>query len=240
MWQAGRVLLLGDSRAYLSMYNILQAADRKCFQLDRVETECDPADIGKAVKEAMVHADCLLLSHKQLCNPGFPVHMFSGVIEYAPQAALEPDTVAAAAKLLSVHPRLHWSAFMLSDTQMQDVEVDVEGFDSEPGNRPCESRQGPEVAQAGDHWYVGAATCIPVKQGEIRSLNQTHSEPPDDGNGGKPSSLIYSQRLIKKLMLVLKLKDLVHIGSVDQNSAPHESSAWHIWSSRASPQAELA
>lgn len=74
--QEAKVLLLGDSRAFFTMYKAIVDVGLKPFQLDRDETLLKaglPAEqLKKAAEEAVTAADCLLVTHQQLATPGFP------------------------------------------------------------------------------------------------------------------------------------------------------------------------
>ena len=74
--QEAKVLLLGDSRAFFTMYKAIVDVGLKPFQLDRDETLLKaglPAEqLKKAAEEAGTAADCLLVTHQQLATPGFP------------------------------------------------------------------------------------------------------------------------------------------------------------------------
>ena len=74
--QEAKVLLLGDSRAFFTMYKAIVDVGLKPFQLDRDETLLKaglPAEqLKKAAEEAVTVADCMLVTHQQLASPGFP------------------------------------------------------------------------------------------------------------------------------------------------------------------------
>ena len=74
--QEAKILLLGDSRAFFTMYKAIVDVGLKPFQLDRDETLLKaglPAEqLKKAAEEAVTAADCLLVTHQQLATPGFP------------------------------------------------------------------------------------------------------------------------------------------------------------------------
>lgn len=71
-----KVLLLGDSAAFFTMYKAIVDVGLKPFQLDRDETlhkaGLPAEELKKAAEEAAVAADCLLVTHQQLATPEFP------------------------------------------------------------------------------------------------------------------------------------------------------------------------
>ena len=80
--QEAKILLLGDSRAFFTMYKAIVDVGLKPFQLDRDETLLKaglPAEeLKKAAEEAATAADCLLVTHQQLASPGFPLDRCKG------------------------------------------------------------------------------------------------------------------------------------------------------------------
>lgn len=83
--QGAKLLLLGDSPAFFTMYKAIVEAGLKPFQLDRDETLLKaglPAEqLKKAAEEAVMAADCLLATHAQLASPGFPFYRYLGSVE---------------------------------------------------------------------------------------------------------------------------------------------------------------
>ena len=80
--QGAKILLLGDARAFFTMYKAIVDVGLKPFQLDRDETLLKaglPAEeLKRAAEEAATAADCLLVTHQQLAAPGFPLHRSAG------------------------------------------------------------------------------------------------------------------------------------------------------------------
>lgn len=80
--QGAKVLLLGDSRAFFTMYKAIVDVGLKPFQLDRDEALLKaglPAEeLKRAAGEAAAAADCLLVTHQQLASPGFPFDRCKG------------------------------------------------------------------------------------------------------------------------------------------------------------------
>lgn len=74
--QDAKVLLLGDSRAFFTVYKAIVDVGLKPFQLDRDERLLKaglPAEeLKKAAGEAATSADCVLVTHQQLGTPDFP------------------------------------------------------------------------------------------------------------------------------------------------------------------------
>lgn len=82
--QEAKVLLLGDSRAFFTMYKAIVDVGLKPFQLDRNEALLKagrPAEeVKKAAEEAATAANCLLVTHQQLACPGFPFNRCTGAV----------------------------------------------------------------------------------------------------------------------------------------------------------------
>lgn len=78
--QVAKVLLLGDARAFFTMYKAIVDVGLKPFQLDRDERLLKaglPAEeLKKAAGEAAAAADCILVTHQQLASPGFPFERY--------------------------------------------------------------------------------------------------------------------------------------------------------------------
>ena len=74
--QGAKVLILGDSRAFFTMYKAIVNVGLKPYQLDRDETLLKaglPAEeLRKAAEDAATAADCILVTHQQLVSPDFP------------------------------------------------------------------------------------------------------------------------------------------------------------------------
>ncbi len=79
--QDAKVLLLGDARAFFTMYKAVVDVGLKPFQLDRDERLLKaglPAEeLKKAAGEAATAADCILVTHQQLVSPGFPFERYA-------------------------------------------------------------------------------------------------------------------------------------------------------------------
>jgi hypothetical protein len=79
--QDAKVLLLGDARAFFTMYKAIVDVGLKPFQLDRDERLLKaglPAEeLKKAAGEAATAADCILVTHQQLVSPGFPFERYA-------------------------------------------------------------------------------------------------------------------------------------------------------------------
>ena len=75
--QGAKVMLLGDSRAFFTMYKAVLDVGLKPYQLDRDERLLKaglPAEeLKKAAEEAALATDCVLITHQQLVSPGFPI-----------------------------------------------------------------------------------------------------------------------------------------------------------------------
>lgn len=151
-------MLLGDTRAFFAMYNIVQAAKLTAVQMDRMHKVIarEPDNIGKVLQEAMSSKDCLLLSYEQLCLPDFPLHLFSCAIEYAPQAALNEASISAASALLARHKMLHWVAFTASDANL--TTCSKEPFLGEPLQKFGPDKREAEQTREhpGGQWYEEA------------------------------------------------------------------------------------
>lgn len=80
-FQDAKVLLLGDARAFFTMYKAVVDVGLKPFQLDRDERLLKaglPAEeLKKAAGEAATAADCILVTHQQLVSPGFPFERYA-------------------------------------------------------------------------------------------------------------------------------------------------------------------
>ncbi len=79
--QDAKVLLLGDARAFFTIYKAIVDVGLKPFQLDRDEKLLKaglPAEeLKKAAGEAATAADCILVTHQQLVSPGFPFERYA-------------------------------------------------------------------------------------------------------------------------------------------------------------------
>ncbi|KAL0033852.1 hypothetical protein WJX77_007687 [Trebouxia sp. C0004] len=94
-----KVLLLGDARAFFTMYKAIVDVGLKPFQLDRDErllkAGLPAGELTKAAGEAATAADCILVTHQQLVSPGFPFERFGCLLEYVQQPlAKAPANVA--------------------------------------------------------------------------------------------------------------------------------------------------
>ena len=152
MLQGGKVLLLGDSRAFFAVYGIISAAGMRAFQLDRsgrmVRGSPTAGTVRSAVAAAAGAADCILATYAQLLLPGFPLDLFSCVVEYAPQAAADAAAVQEAAALLARAQRLKRVTFCMDEGR---------------GGRSGGGGSAPEAAVRladSDHWYHQAAGLI--------------------------------------------------------------------------------
>lgn len=101
--QEAKVLLLGDSRAFFTVYKAIVDVGLKPFQLDRDETLLKaglPAEeLKEAAEEAATAADCLLVTHQQLASLGFPFDRCKGCAVLCRHQSYE---VLCKNKLLSV------------------------------------------------------------------------------------------------------------------------------------------
>ena len=74
--QEAKMLLLGDARAFFTMFKVIVDVGLKPFQLDRDEKLLKaglPAeDVKKAAEDAVAAADCVLVTHQQLAAANFP------------------------------------------------------------------------------------------------------------------------------------------------------------------------
>ena len=74
--QGAKVLLLGDARAFFTMYKSIVDAGLKPFQLDRDKrlstAGSTPEQLKAAAEQAAQAADCLLVAPQQLMSPLFP------------------------------------------------------------------------------------------------------------------------------------------------------------------------
>ncbi len=79
--QDAKMLLLGDARAFFTMYKAIVDVGLKPFQLDRDERLLKaglPAEeLKQAAGEAATAADCILVTHQQLVSPGFPFERYA-------------------------------------------------------------------------------------------------------------------------------------------------------------------
>ena len=172
MLQGGKVLLLGDSRAFFVVYGIISAAGMRAFQLDRSGRMAggspSAGTVRSAVAAAAGAADCILATYQQLLLPGFPLDLFSCVVEYAPQAAADAAAVQAAAALLASAQRLKRVTFSV---------------DERLGDRTGGAESAPAAAMRladSNHWYnqadglvvsadATAEECEPDKTAEGRT-----------------------------------------------------------------------
>ena len=145
MLQGGTVLLLGDSRAFFAVYGIISSAGMRAFQLDRagrmVEGSPSAGAVGSTVAAAAGAADCILATYQQLLLPGFPLDLFSCVVEYAPQAAADAAAIQAATAMFASAQWLKRVTFSMDETPGGRTR----GGDSPPvaAMRPADS----------NHWY---------------------------------------------------------------------------------------
>ena len=69
-------MLLGDARAFFTMFKVIVDVGLKPFQLDRDEKLLKaglPAEeLKKAAQDAATAADCVLVTHQQLATADFP------------------------------------------------------------------------------------------------------------------------------------------------------------------------
>ncbi len=74
--QNAKVMLLGDARAFFTMYKAIVDVGLKPYQLDRDErllrAGLPAEELKNAAEEAATAADCVLVTHQQLVSPGFP------------------------------------------------------------------------------------------------------------------------------------------------------------------------
>ena len=74
--QGSKVLLVGDSRAFFTMYKSIVDAGLKPFQLDRDERLLKasgfPDQLKAAAEQAATIADCVLVTPQQIVSPSFP------------------------------------------------------------------------------------------------------------------------------------------------------------------------
>lgn len=74
--QGAKVLLVGDARAFFTMYKSIVDAGLKPFQLDRDNrlstAGCSSAQLKAAAEQAASAADCILVTPQQIATSGFP------------------------------------------------------------------------------------------------------------------------------------------------------------------------
>ena len=74
--QGTKVLLLGDARAFFTMYKSIVDAGLKPFQLDRdkrlTAAGGTSEQLRAAAEQAASAADCILVAPQQSVSPGFP------------------------------------------------------------------------------------------------------------------------------------------------------------------------
>lgn len=173
--QGAKILLLGDSRAFLALYSVIQEAKLTAFQLDRADQAfmIDAKSRAGILAEAMACADCLLLSYQQLCLPEFPLQMFSCAVEYAPEAFLDQGLVQTASEVLGKHKKLHWVAFIAPQpaTGLRDAneKLDAAAEQAFLDTRPQESAHGTQ-------WYEDSTCFVATHQIRPDEVAEEHSQ----------------------------------------------------------------
>ncbi|BDA43161.1 probable protein SHORTAGE IN CHIASMATA 1 at N-terminal half [Coccomyxa sp. Obi] len=80
-----KVLLLGDHRAFFTMYRAITDAGMRAYQLDRDGTllkgGLEPLAVKKAAEAAMKAADCILATYDHVAVREFPLSLFHCIIE---------------------------------------------------------------------------------------------------------------------------------------------------------------
>ncbi|KAL0053220.1 hypothetical protein WJX82_002643 [Trebouxia sp. C0006] len=139
-----KVLLLGDARAFFTMYKAIVDVGLKPFQLDRDERLLKaglPAEeLKKAAGEAATAADCILVTHQQLVSIGFPFERFSCLLEYVQQPLAKAPADIDEAHPVSEHGQTNGAYAMVAE----------EGVAEPTAAEDCRTeRQGIEVPRQG-------------------------------------------------------------------------------------------
>ncbi|KAK9815324.1 hypothetical protein WJX72_001793 [[Myrmecia] bisecta] len=115
-----KILLVGESNAFFTMYKVITAAGLHAYQLDRSgqlkASGLQPDAINQAVTNVLAAADCLLVTYDHLSVASFPWHSFSVIVDHK-------------ASLLKSRRSLYEAVLQLERQGAVVVERELDGLD---------------------------------------------------------------------------------------------------------------